>query len=53
MRIAAAQFHAVENFKVELLVRVYDVGSATRYREITIDDLNSGFAVDAQMACHK
>jgi len=25
----------------------------TRYREITIDDLNSGFALDAEMACHK
>ena len=50
------QFYAVDcakNFKVELLVRIYDIGSATRYREITIDDLNSGFAVDALMACRK
>jgi len=52
----APQFYAVDcskNFKVELLVRVYDIGSTTRYREITIDDLNSGFALDAEMACHK
>ena len=51
-----AQFYAVDctkNFKVELLVRVYDIGSQTRYREITIDDLNSGFALDAEMACHR
>jgi hypothetical protein len=50
------QFYAVDctkNFKVELLVRIYDIGSETRYREITIDDLNSGFAVDALMACRK
>jgi hypothetical protein len=50
------QFYAVDcakNFKVELLVRIYDIGSATRYREITIDDPNSGFVVDALMACHK
>jgi hypothetical protein len=53
---SAPQFYAVncaKNFKVELLVRIYDIGSETRYREITIDDLNSGFAVDALMACRK
>ena len=53
---AAPQFYAVDcskNFKVELLVRIYDIGSTTRYREITVDDLNSGFALDAEMACHK
>ncbi|MEI9990964.1 MAG: hypothetical protein WDM86_13085 [Rhizomicrobium sp.] len=52
----APQFYAVDctkNFKVELVVRVYDVGSAERYRELTVDDLQSGMALDAEMACHK
>jgi hypothetical protein len=50
------QFYAVDctkNFKVELVVRVYDVGSADRYREMTVDNLETGLGVDAMMACHK
>ena len=50
------QYYAVDcskNFKVELLVRIYDVGSKDRYREITVDNLESGMAFDAMMACHK
>jgi hypothetical protein len=50
------QYYAVncaKNFKVELLVRIYDIGSADRYREMTVDDLESGLAFDALMACHK
>lgn len=52
----APQFYAVDctkNFKVELLVRIYDIGSTDRYREITVDDPNSGMAVDAAQACNK
>ncbi len=52
----SAQLYAVDcskNFKVELLVRIYDVGSTDRYREMTVDDMESGMAVDALMACHK
>ena len=51
-----AQLYAVDcskNFKVELLVRIYDIGSTDRYREMTVDYPNSGMAVDAMMACHK
>lgn len=50
------QWYAVDcakNFKVELLVRIYDYGSTTHYREFTVDDLQSGLAFDAGMACHK
>jgi hypothetical protein len=50
------QLYAVDctkNFKVELLVRIYDVGSTDKYREMTMDYPNSGLAVDADMACHK
>ncbi|HEX4301392.1 MAG TPA: hypothetical protein VHZ78_01270 [Rhizomicrobium sp.] len=50
------QYYAVDcskNFKVELLVRVYDVGSTDRYREMTVDDMQSGMAFDALMACNK
>ena len=52
----APQYYAVDcskNFKVELLVRVYDVGSTDKYREMTVSDLESGMAVDAMMACNK
>ncbi len=52
----APQYYAVDctkNFKVELVVRIYDVGSADRYREMTVNDPDSGMAVDAAMACHK
>jgi len=51
-----AEWYAVDctkNFKVELLVRIYDTHDPTRYREMTVDDPESGMAVDAQMACHK
>ncbi len=50
------QYYAVDcsrNFKVDLLVRIYDIGSTERYREITVDDLQSGMALDADMACNK
>ncbi|MEJ1967250.1 MAG: hypothetical protein WDN03_01225 [Rhizomicrobium sp.] len=50
------QFYAVDcskNFKVELVVRVYDIGSTDRYREMTVDYPDSGMALDADMACHK
>ena len=50
------QYYAVDctkNFKVELLVRVYDIGSTDKYREMTVGDLESGMAVDAMMACNK
>jgi hypothetical protein len=53
---SAAQYYAVDcskNFKVELLVRIYDVGSTDKYREMTVPDLESGMAVDAMMACNK
>lgn len=53
---SAAQWYAVDctkNFKVELLVRIYDRADPTRYREMTVDDMQSGMAVDAQMACNK
>jgi hypothetical protein len=52
----APQYYAVDcskNFKIELIVRVYDVGSTDRYREMTVDDPDSGMAVDAAMACNK
>ncbi len=52
----APQYFAVDcskNFKVELLVRIYDIGSTDRYREMTVDDPESGMWVDAAMACHK
>ncbi|HXC54886.1 MAG TPA: hypothetical protein VNU97_06300 [Rhizomicrobium sp.] len=52
----SAQYYAVDctkNFKVELLVRIYDVGSTDKYREMTVDDPQSGMAVDAAMACNK
>ena len=52
----APQFYAVNcdtNFKVELVVRIYDVGSTDRYREITAPYPESGMALDADMACHK
>jgi hypothetical protein len=50
------QWYAVDctkNFKVELLVRIYDHGTFDRYREMTVDDADSGMAVDAAMACKK
>lgn len=50
------QYYATDctkNFKVEFLVRIYDVGSTDRYREMTMDYPDSGLAVDADMACHK
>jgi hypothetical protein len=50
------QFYATDctkNFKVELVVRIYDIGSTDRYREMTVDYPNSGMALDADMACHK
>lgn len=53
---AGYQVYAVDctkNFKVELLIRVYEQGDSGRSREFTIDDLNSGMAVDAIMACKK
>jgi hypothetical protein len=52
----APQFYAVDcskNFKVELVVRIYDVGSTDKYREMTVDDPDSGMAFDAGMACNK
>lgn len=42
-----------KNFKVELLVRIYTSGNIGHYREMTADYPNSGFALDADMACHK
>lgn len=42
-----------KNFKVELVVRIYDIGSTDRFREMTVDYPNSGMALDAVMACHK
>ncbi|HWD25954.1 MAG TPA: hypothetical protein VG387_02220 [Rhizomicrobium sp.] len=50
------QFYAVNcdaNFKVELVVRIYDIGSADHYREMTVPYPQSGMALDADMACHK
>ena len=50
------QFYAVNcdsNFKVELVVRVYDIGSTDHYREMTVPYPQSGMALDADMACHK
>ncbi|MEI9996668.1 MAG: hypothetical protein WDM91_18870 [Rhizomicrobium sp.] len=50
------QWYAVDcskNFKVELLVRIYDLGTTGHYREMTADYPDSGFALDADMACHK
>ena len=50
------QWFAVDckaNFKVEFLVRIYDRGSADRYREMTMEYPNSGLAVDADLACKK
>ena len=43
------EWYAVDcskNFKVELLVRIYDSHDPTRYREMTVDDKQSGMAVD-------
>ena len=42
-----------KNFKVELVVRIYDMGSTDKYREMTVDYPDSGMALDAVMACHK
>ena len=53
---AAPEWYAVDcskNFKIELLVRIYDSRDPTRYREMTVDDMQSGMAVDALMACNK
>src|SRR3569833_643267 len=41
-----------KNFKVELVVRIYDMGSTDKYREMTVDYPDSGMALDAVMACH-
>jgi hypothetical protein len=52
----APQWYAVDcskNFKVELLVRIYDSHDPTRYTEMTVDDMQSGMAVDAMMVCNK
>jgi len=52
----APQWYAVDcskNFKVELLVRIYDLHDPAKYREMTVDDMDSGMAFDAMMACHK
>ncbi|HEY0303180.1 MAG TPA: hypothetical protein VGC36_17670 [Rhizomicrobium sp.] len=53
---AVPQWYAVDcvkNFKVELLVRIYDLRDPARYREMTVDDPDSGLAIDALMACNK
>ncbi len=53
---AVPQLYATDcskNFKVELVIRIYDVGSTERYREMTVDYPDSGMALDAEMACHK
>jgi hypothetical protein len=50
------QWYAVDckaNFKVDLVVRIYDRRDPTRYVEMVVDDPQSGMAVDAAMACHK
>jgi hypothetical protein len=50
------QWYAVDcsaNFKVELVVRIYDRRNPARYTEMVVDDPLSGMAVDAAMACHK
>jgi hypothetical protein len=50
------QWYAVDckkNFKVELLVRIYDLRDPSKYREMTADYPESGMAADADMACHK
>ena len=52
----APDWYAVDcskNFKVELLVRIYDLHDPAKYREMTVDDMDSGMAFDAMMACHK
>ncbi|MEI9887438.1 MAG: hypothetical protein WDN08_13245 [Rhizomicrobium sp.] len=53
---SAPQWYAVDcakNFKIELLVRIYDRLDPTRYREMTVNNPDSGLAIDAQMACNK
>ena len=53
---ATPEWYAVDcskNFKVELLVRIYNSHDPARYTEMTVDDMQSGMAVDAMMACHK
>lgn len=50
------EWYAVDcskNFKVELLVRIYNTHDPARYTEMTVDDMQSGMAVDAMMACNK
>lgn len=42
-----------QNFRVEVVVRVYDRRDPTHYNEIVVDDPQSGTAVDAAMACGK
>lgn len=52
----APQWYAIDctkNFKIELLVRIYDRGDTGHYREMTADYPDSGFALDADMACRK
>jgi hypothetical protein len=50
------QWYAVDcnaNFKVDLVVRIYNRRDPARYTEMVVDDRQSGMAVDAAMACHK
>ena len=50
------QWYAVDcskNFKVELVVRIYDAGFTGHFREFSVDNLDSGLALGAMMACKK
>jgi hypothetical protein len=52
----APQFYAIDcslGPHAERVVRIYDVGSTERYREMTVPNPQSGMALDADMACHK
>jgi hypothetical protein len=52
----SGQWYAVNctaNFKIEFLVRIYDVGSTEKFREMTMDYPDSILAGEADMACHK
>ncbi len=50
------QFFAVDctqNFARNFELRIYDIGSAERYRETVVDDGDSGVAQDARLVCNK
>ncbi|HEY0105654.1 MAG TPA: hypothetical protein VGB91_06170 [Rhizomicrobium sp.] len=50
------QYFAIDctqSFKVQFVVRIYDIGSTERYREMSVDNINADVAQDALIVCNK